>query len=226
MGPDVILKHSRDTSGGCFRPCWAEAAASSERWLWPQLKPGCCNCQVPSGSSPNPVRTEQQIFSEYENMRHVLNSFPVHSVLSSMGGGLTRSMLRRGLALLRMRMICLIWPWVTRLLMQPNTTRALGCRDGLYWNANLQTETRYVHCEATWQVHLLEYYFTFICIVFWCFSTSTAKNTININELRLNENNNWDNIHMGDSLFPKPHFIYIITSIPYLFHWIYVYSTY
>lgn len=50
---------------------------------------------------------------------------------------LTRSMLSRGLALLRMRMICLIWPWLTLLLMQPNTTRALGWRDGLYWNANL-----------------------------------------------------------------------------------------
>jgi hypothetical protein len=46
-------------------------------------------------------------------------------------------MLSRGLALLRILMICLIWPWVTLLLMQPNTTRALGCRDGLYWNANL-----------------------------------------------------------------------------------------
>lgn len=58
------------------------------------------------------------------------------------GGGrrLTRSMLSRGLALLRMRMICLIWPWVTLLLMQPNTTSALGCRDGLYWKANLQPQ--------------------------------------------------------------------------------------
>ena len=46
-------------------------------------------------------------------------------------------MLSRGLALLRILMICLIWLWVTLLLMQPNTTRALGCRDGLYWNANL-----------------------------------------------------------------------------------------
>lgn len=42
--------------------------------------------------------------------------------------------------MLRMRMICLIWPWLTLLLMQPNTTRARGCRDGLYWKANLQTE--------------------------------------------------------------------------------------
>lgn len=40
--------------------------------------------------------------------------------------------------LLRIRIICFIWPWATRLLMQPKTTRALGWRDGLYWNANLQ----------------------------------------------------------------------------------------
>lgn len=56
------------------------------------------------------------------------------------GACLTRSMLSSGLALLRMRMICLIWLWVTLLLMQPNTTRALGCRDGLYWNANLESQ--------------------------------------------------------------------------------------
>lgn len=56
------------------------------------------------------------------------------------GGRLTRSMLSSGLALLRMRMICLIWPWVTLLLMQPNTTRALGCSDGLYWKANLESQ--------------------------------------------------------------------------------------
>lgn len=49
-------------------------------------------------------------------------------------------MLSSGLALLRMRMICLIWPWVTLLLMQPNTTRALGCSDGLYWKANLESQ--------------------------------------------------------------------------------------
>lgn len=59
-------------------------------------------------------------------------------------GSLTRSMLSRGLALLRMRMICLIWPWLTLLLMQPNTTRALGWRDGLYWNANLGIQ-RHTH---------------------------------------------------------------------------------
>lgn len=44
--------------------------------------------------------------------------------------------------MLRMRMICLIWPWVTLLLMQPNTTSALGCRDGLYWKANLEPQTK------------------------------------------------------------------------------------
>lgn len=59
---------------------------------------------------------------------------------------LTRSMLSRGLALLRMRMICLIWPWLTLLLMQPNTTRALGWRDGLYWNANLESNRYTVKC--------------------------------------------------------------------------------
>lgn len=53
---------------------------------------------------------------------------------------LTRSMLSRGLALLRIRMICLIWLWLTLLLMQPNTTSALGWRDGLYWNANLESK--------------------------------------------------------------------------------------
>lgn len=39
-------------------------------------------------------------------------------------------------------MICLIWPWLTLLLMQPNTTRALGCRDGLYWKANLRSQRK------------------------------------------------------------------------------------
>lgn len=42
-------------------------------------------------------------------------------------------------------MICLIWPWLTRLLMQPNTTSALGWREGLYWNANLATHTHAHH---------------------------------------------------------------------------------
>lgn len=39
--------------------------------------------------------------------------------------------------LLRIRIICFICPWETRLLIQPKTTSALGCKDGLYWNANL-----------------------------------------------------------------------------------------
>lgn len=69
-------------------------------------------------------------------------------------------MLSRGLALLRMRMICLIWPWVTLLLMQPNTTRALGCRDGLYWNANLssQKETPFTS-QQEMRLHLLLFIF-------------------------------------------------------------------
>lgn len=62
-------------------------------------------------------------------------------------------MLSRGLALLKMRMICLIWPLLTLLLMHPNTTRALGCRDGLYWNANLQFQHTYV---CTVHVQVLE----------------------------------------------------------------------
>lgn len=54
----MSFKNTAETlPGDGHRPCWAEAAALSEQWLWPQLKPGCCNCQVPSGNSPNPVRT-------------------------------------------------------------------------------------------------------------------------------------------------------------------------
>lgn len=59
---------------------------------------------------------------------------------------LTRSMLSSGLALLRIRIICLIWLWLTLLLMQPNTTSALGWRDGLYWNANLESK----HIQTWW----------------------------------------------------------------------------
>lgn len=61
---------------------------------------------------------------------------------------LTRSMLRRGLALLSIRMICFIWVCVTRLLMQPNTTRARGCKDGLYWKANLHI--KHTHTCSSW----------------------------------------------------------------------------
>lgn len=62
---------------------------------------------------------------------------------------LTRSMLSRGLALLRIRMICFIWPWLTLLLMQPKTTSARGWRDGLYWNANLESKHTHTHTNTS-----------------------------------------------------------------------------
>lgn len=46
--------------------------------------------------------------------------------------------------LLRIRIICFICPCDTRLLIQPKTTSALGCREGLYWNANLRRNI--AHC--------------------------------------------------------------------------------
>lgn len=64
-------------------------------------------------------------------------------------------MLSKGLALLRIRMICLIWPWLTLLLMQPNTTSALGWRDGLYWNANLESKHTHKHKCSTLHICVL-----------------------------------------------------------------------
>ncbi len=99
------------------------------KWIWSKSKHQRCPHYIKCPKTNNSCQLQSNLWERlYEREKQT---------------ELTRSMLSRGLALLRIRIICLSCPWVTRLLMQPNTTSARGWRDGLYWNANLSGKRKY-----------------------------------------------------------------------------------
>lgn len=108
--------------------------------------------------SPKTIRTHsiahQILLLSFQSRAFIVHNTAASKEVWQCRQVLTRSMLRRGLALLRIRMICLIWVCVTRLLMQPNTTRARGCRDGLYWNANLHVKHTQTSSSWIWLEHI------------------------------------------------------------------------